>query len=144
MDKARQLRDTLRQLMIAQGALEEARRPCGASLPMPHAYALLALLRDGPMKVSALAAQLHIDRTNVSRLCARMEKLGELARSADPGDGRARLVGLTPRGEEVARAVDASSAAHFAPLVEALGPDHEATLQALARLTQILTEKENP
>src|SRR5690606_28483246 len=62
---ARQLREAVRQLMVAHGTFEEAKRPCGTELPMPHAYALLDLLHHGqPMTVSELAARLSIDRTN--------------------------------------------------------------------------------
>lgn len=64
----------------------------GASIP--HAYALLELLHHGePMTVSELAAHLAIDRTNVSRLCARMEEAGQLAR-----EPHRRTAGLEPFG----------------------------------------------
>src|SRR5690606_3097369 len=56
---ARELREAVRQLMVAHGTFEEAKRPCGTELPMPHAYALLDLLHHGqPMTVSELAARL--------------------------------------------------------------------------------------
>ena len=143
-NKDRRLRDAVRRLVVAHGALEQARRPCGAELSIPHAYALLELLRAGrPMTVSELAATLAIDRTNVSRLCARMEEAGQLARASHPDDGRARALQLTARGKKLARSVDERSAAHFARLAERLdGPVGE-VVAALDRLSIAMKNLEN-
>lgn len=138
MGEGRALRDTIQRLIVAHGALDATRRPCGAPIALPHAYALLAL-RDGPLRVTDLAARLRIDRSNVSRLCARMEAAGELTRARDPADGRARQVRLTPQGERAAAAVDASSAAHFAEIVARL----DAPAQVLAALHALITALED-
>lgn len=131
-DTARQLRDAVRRLVVAHGALEEARRPCGTPLSMPHAYALLELVyRKQPMTVSELAATLAIDRTNVSRLCARMEQDGELVRRPHPDDRRAVALHLTTAGKKLARTVDRTSAHHFADLVERLGDTTDEVVDAL-------------
>jgi DNA-binding MarR family transcriptional regulator len=136
---ARRLRDAVRHLVVAHGALEEARRPCGAELSIPHAYALLELLRHGePMTVSELAANLAIDRTNVSRLCGRMEEAGHLVREPHPEDGRARSLRLTARGKKLARAVDDQSAGHFDRLAKRLGPSVGVVVTALDRLSQAM------
>lgn len=137
-ESARRLRDGLRRLLVAHGALEPTRRPCGTPLSLPHAHALLTLRARGPMSVSGLAAELSIDRTNVSRLCRRMEAAGELARAPDLEDGRARRLELTPLGERVARNVDHASVAHFDAVVARLGDDAEAVVAALDRLSVAL------
>ena len=91
-EAARALRDALRRLMVEHGALDDSCRPCGAALSLPHAHALLELLvAPGPVTVSQLAQRLRIDRTNVSRLCARMEALGSSSARPTPrtdGPGR--------------------------------------------------------
>jgi DNA-binding MarR family transcriptional regulator len=138
--KARRLRDAVRHLVVAHGTLEEMRRPCGAELSIPHAYALLELLHHGePMTVSELAAKLAIDRTNVSRLCARMEEAGELARELHPGDGRARALRLTAKGKKLAREVDEQSARHFSRLATRLGEDVVDVISALDHLLGAMT-----
>jgi DNA-binding MarR family transcriptional regulator len=134
----RALRDALRRLVVAHGTLDDARRPCGTPLPMPHAWALLELSRRA-MTVTELASRLNIDRTNVSRLCAKMESAGELARRPHPEDGRARLVELTPAGARLAAQVDTASAEHFDAVVARLGADASDTLGALEALTRALT-----
>ena len=137
-EPARQLRDATRRLMLAHGALNDGERPCGTPLPTPHAWALLELLQNGPMTVTLLASRLRIDRTNVSRLCSRMESLGELERALHQ-DKRARLVRLTESGERVGRAVDTSSAAHFQRVLEHLSAKSESIIDALTVLTRAMT-----
>lgn len=137
-DHARTLRDALRRLLVAHGALDEARRPCGAPLTTSHAWALLELRDAGPSTVSALAERLNIDRTNVSRLCARMESDGEVARVAHPQDGRARLVKLTDKGERLAATVDRSSTDHFAVILGRLGGDEGGVIEVLDALTRAM------
>lgn len=80
---------------------------------MPHAWALLELQQAGELTVTALAQRLNVDRTNVSRLCARMEALGEVERRPCPSDGRALRLHLTRKGRNVAQRVDAASHRHF-------------------------------
>lgn len=139
MDDGRALRDALQKLFVAHGALSVTQRPCGAKLTLPHAYALMALLHHGgPMSVKTLASKLHIDRTNVSRLAARMESAGELQRTDDPSDGRSRRLSLTPKGTALARAVDTSSADHFGRLADLMA-DLPQTVRALDELRATMT-----
>jgi DNA-binding MarR family transcriptional regulator len=139
---ARRLRDAVRHLVVAHGALEEVRRPCGTELSIPHAYALLELLQREPMTVSELAAKLAIDRTNVSRLCVRMEEAGDLARSPHPEDGRARALRMTARGKKLALAVDERSAGHFDRLAKQLGGSVGEVVSALDRLSKAMARTE--
>jgi DNA-binding MarR family transcriptional regulator len=91
------------------------------------------------MTVTALADRLNIDRTNVSRLCARMEALGEVERMLHPADARARLVKLSRRGERLARSVDHSSAEHFARVLGELDRDAGGVVEAIEALTRAMT-----
>lgn len=142
VERARELREAVRDLVVAHGTLEEARRPCGTPLSMPHAYALLELLHHQPLTVTELASRLSIDRTNVSRLCVRMENGGEAVREPDPRDGRVRLVTLTRTGEELATEVDRQSAQHFANLLKHLGEDADPVLDGLRRLRDAMANNE--
>jgi DNA-binding MarR family transcriptional regulator len=142
--KARRLRDALRRLIVAHGALEEARRPCGAPISLPNAYALLELLHsDELMTVSMLAEKLSIDRTNVSRLCGRMAEAGELTRQSHPDDARAQALCLTARGEKLARSVDESSARHFARLARILGGSTVRIIESLETLEGAMAQSKD-
>lgn len=136
--QARALRDALRRVLVAHGTLDEARRPCGTPLATSHAWALLELRDAGPTTVTALAERLNIDRTNVSRLCARMEADGEVERVPHPQDGRARLVRLTKGGERLAKTVDLSSTEHFARVLSQLDADVGGVINTLNTLTRAM------
>lgn len=143
---ARALRDAVRQLIVSHRALDQAQRPCGTLLPLPHAYALLELLHSAqPMTVTALAQRLTIDRTNVSRLCARMQALGELSMQPHAQDARARTLVLTDKGRALARSVDASSTAHFEAIEATLGDAAHGVIEALELLgsAMVLSEEED-
>ena len=137
------LREATRALVVAHGTLDNAERPCGTPLPIPHAWSLLELAAHGPMSVTELASRLHIDRTNVSRLCARMQELGEITRTPHPEDKRAKLVSLTEHGRNVAASVDASSAAHFRALCARL-ESPESIIAALEALTAAMRISDQP
>lgn len=139
MDQGRSLRDQFRRLLVVQGVLDRAIRPCGTALSLPHAYALLELYAGGDaMTVTELASKLHIDRTSVSRLCQKMEALGQLERAVHPDDARAKALRLTKQGTKLAAQVDASSTDHFGQIVAALGDDVDALLAELSRLEEAL------
>lgn len=134
-DEARRLRDALRRLIVEHGALDGACRPCGSGVSLAHAHALLELRSASrPVRVSELARRLRIDRTNVSRLCAKLEALGQLERAPDPEDARARGLSLTRRGRALAAKVDRTSTAHFRALTGSLGEALPAVVEALERL----------
>ena len=59
-----------------------------------------ALMRSGPMRVSALAAELGLDVSTASRHVSRLEVDGLIARTPDPSDQRATKLALTPAGVE--------------------------------------------
>ncbi len=68
----------------------------------------------------ALASALGIDKSNVARLCAKMERLGHIDQERPVADGRARLIGLTGKGRRIAARVDAASLTRFQRVLEAM------------------------
>jgi DNA-binding MarR family transcriptional regulator len=57
----------------------------------------------GPMRPSALAAELGTGRSNISKIVRRLESAGLVARSSDLDDSRGSLVHLTEAGLDVAQ-----------------------------------------
>ncbi len=98
------------------------------------------------MRVTELSAQLSIDRTNVSRLCARMEAAGDITRDEQPGDARAWRLVLSRRGERAAEAVDVASSAHFASILRLLPPSAAvvSALEALSEAMRSVATERNP
>ncbi|MHB8593804.1 MAG: MarR family winged helix-turn-helix transcriptional regulator, partial [Acidimicrobiales bacterium] len=62
----------------------------------------------GPVRISDLAVTLDLDLSTVSRQVRHLVDTGLVTREADPGDGRACLVGLSDRGRAVLDAVRAA------------------------------------
>lgn len=72
----------------------------------PAAYGLLVRLEDaGPQRATDLALYFGVGKATMSRQLRALDALGLIARTPDPGDGRASLVQLTPGGRERFRSV---------------------------------------
>ncbi len=61
---------------------------------------LVVLARNEASRVADLVEVLDYDQAAISRLVARMERVGLVRRRADPADARAGFVSLTPAGRE--------------------------------------------
>lgn len=85
---------------------------------------LMALNRPNPPKVSGVAALLAMDRTTLTANLKPLERRGLVETAADPADGRARLLRLTPAGRAVlAAAVPIWKQVHAAIEVALPNPD---------------------
>jgi DNA-binding MarR family transcriptional regulator len=69
---------------------------------------------EGQMRASDLAEHLESDPSTVSRQVAALVKDGLLERRADPADGRASLLALTPEARTVLAEHDRIRLEHFA------------------------------
>ncbi|WP_241708816.1 MarR family winged helix-turn-helix transcriptional regulator [Arthrobacter bambusae] len=67
----------------------------------PAAYGLLTIIRkEGPIRLTELASCIGVGKPSVSRQIAFLESIGMVYKEADPQDGRAQSIRLTPKGEE--------------------------------------------
>jgi DNA-binding MarR family transcriptional regulator len=73
---------------------------------------------EGPMRTSLLAASAHSDLSTVSRQSAALVTAGLIERQADPADGRACLLALTPEGRETLAEHRRSGLAFFAQVLD--------------------------
>ena len=62
---------------------------------------VLRNLREGPRRITELAAEERVTQPAITLLVNRLEERGWVKRIADPKDRRAVLVSLTPVGESV-------------------------------------------
>jgi DNA-binding MarR family transcriptional regulator len=81
-----------------------------AGLRPLHALLLVPLLGGG-RHASDLAETLGVSRQAVAQVVTRLERDGYLTRITDPGDARAKLVCLTPRGRAALRTMRATALA---------------------------------
>jgi DNA-binding MarR family transcriptional regulator len=139
------LRAVMQRFVRSFGLLSVDRTPCGESLSISEAPALKAILErqqagDQPV-LKTLGGLLGIDKSNVTRLCQRLEEEGFITLQPCPTDGRARCIRLTANGMRRARAVETASRDLFAGLLEALPRGSAATtieaLEALGTAIQV-------
>lgn len=95
--QAAQLRRVLRDLQRAH-ALRDRVRVSARGLTVSGAHALEVLAERGALSLNALAAELFVDKSTACRIVGLLEDHGHVARLADPRDGRAIRVELTPAG----------------------------------------------
>lgn len=136
------LRAAVRALIATFGLLEQdSVTPCGVAIPLMHAHALMALADHGaPMTIQQLTAHLRLDRSSVSRLCARMEEAGHIHRDSDPNDARARALSLTERGVKLSQNLQKSSLARFEAIHAAMPVEQRgAVLDALHTLERAIS-----
>ena len=79
---------------------------------------LHAVAIEGPVRTSALASSVQSDLSTVSRQVAALVAEGLLERRADPVDGRACLLALTPAGEAAIAEHERGRAAFFAQVLD--------------------------
>jgi DNA-binding MarR family transcriptional regulator len=60
----------------------------------------------GPTCINALAQELHLDSSTVTRQVSTLEAGGFVTRQADPKDGRSWLINLTSEGRKAMRTVE--------------------------------------
>jgi DNA-binding MarR family transcriptional regulator len=141
VDPALSLRAQVQLFVRRFGLLDDSRTPCGKPLPVSHAHALSVLLerelRSERTHHKDLAAALGLDKSNVARLCARMEDAGHVTQQRSAEDGRAREVALTARGLKLAREVDTASRQRFELVLGAVpAGERRRVLQALQVLNK--------
>ncbi len=137
------LRTLLQSFIRSFGLLVTKRTPCGQPISPSHAHALMVLLeraRDHTETSQAdLALVLGIDKSNVTRLCSRMEAAGHVGQERAPDDGRSRLVKLTAQGQRLAHRIERASHDRFGRIVKALPREERASVfAALASLNEAI------
>ncbi len=145
-DNAQQLRRHVQKFVRLFGLMQDHQTPCGQPLSVPHAHTLMILLDaeasgQGGLRISELGEGLNLDKSNVSRLCARMEQEGHLERRPCPEDGRAKRLWLTDDGRQLARQVDRASLQRFTQMLEAMpAGGREQVIRTLDTLNQAIAD----
>lgn len=139
-NRARELREQLKLFMRLFGLHQQHQTPCGESLSVPHAHSLMRLREaESGLRISELGEHLNIDKSNVSRLCRRMEEAGHIERRPCPEDGRAKRLWLTDEGRRLAAQLDRSSLERFSRILEVVDADEAPkVIEALQTLNSAL------
>jgi len=96
----------------------------------PTHFALLQQLRPEGLRVTKLASLAQMTKQSMSALVDYVEERGYIERVADPSDGRAWLVRLTPRGREVEQVARAAIGELESEWAQYLGNERFAALRS--------------
>jgi DNA-binding MarR family transcriptional regulator len=105
-----------------------------AELSASAAFVLNRVCREGPIRLTALAAKEAVSQPSMTQLVQRLERLGFVTRLPDPDDGRASLIGVTPHGQTMLNERKRVRRARLAALMTTLTPDESCALQVSARV----------
>ncbi|MCV6968537.1 MarR family winged helix-turn-helix transcriptional regulator [Mycobacterium bohemicum] len=121
-------------LVAASGAprLRAAFAAAGLDGIRPAQAVALVPLAAGGLHASDLADRLRVSRQAVAQGIASLERHGYVTRVTDPGDARARIIELTPRGRQALRVMRSNAVDLEKRWEEVLGP------QRLGELRQSL------
>lgn len=132
------LADELSQCWHELGAVLRSRRllaslhPGVAGKLTPSKIRALDLLSEhGGLRVGELADRVGIDDATATRLVDRLEEIGVVGRTSEPGDRRATTVALTPAGEKLVGGIAAQRQLFFCDVLDALEPAERAELVRL-------------
>jgi DNA-binding MarR family transcriptional regulator len=80
---------------------DDVLRPLGLQMSQFSVLVQIAAFGEAGATITALAAELVMDRTTLTRNLRPLERAGMLRVAQAPGDARARVVLLTHRGEKI-------------------------------------------
>lgn len=111
-------------LVAASGAprLRAAFAAAGLDGIRPAQAVALVPLAAGGLHASDLADRLRVSRQAVAQGIASLERQGYVTRVTDPGDARARIIELTPRGRQALRVMRSNAVDLEKRWEEILGP----------------------
>jgi DNA-binding MarR family transcriptional regulator len=99
MDKKIEMSKKLRSVYAEIRSELEARGL--KALDISHGDIIYVLLERGPQPMKELSRRINRDKSTVTSLISKLERLGFVGRTDDPEDKRSFLIGLTDKGERL-------------------------------------------
>lgn len=138
-----ELRELLHSLTRYFDACERHQTQEGESVPSSYAQALMVLLdfqnKQMIPTLTDLVELLDIDKSNVTRLCQRMNESGHVDLTRDERDRRAKRVELTSSGVELAEFIQNASQERYEQVLSYFeNSERQALFENLMRLNASL------
>jgi DNA-binding MarR family transcriptional regulator len=130
--------------LVVTRAARRLRAEAGTGLGPSLGAALATVERFGPLSPSELADREGIRRPSATRLVAKLEEEGLVAREPDPEDGRSFRVSLTDAGREHIDDVRSRKDAFLTRRLEELSPEDRETLDRASDLLERLLLEDRP
>jgi DNA-binding MarR family transcriptional regulator len=136
--------DTATRLRATLGRLSRRLRPTAAAtaagLTPTRVAILLAVVRGGPIRLSALAAAEGINPTMLSRAISHLLEAELIERTSDEADRRSAWVQPTPAGRRVVQEIRLERTDAVKLALAALDPDDREQLQRALPALEALDE----
>ena len=117
------------------------RQSAGGDLSPTQGAALNTIACHGPLTPSELAGREKIQRPTATRVLARLEEAGLIARTADPADRRSSLVAVTASGDALLAASRERKDLYLAERLDQLSPSELAVLERAAAILERVLEE---
>ena len=112
-------------------------RICCHDVSVTQCYALETLVEHGPLRLSALAERLFLDKSTTSRVVNTLVRKGYVEQRADATDGRAMLINATRQGQRLCARITTDLVDQQKQLLGDLAPEVRAgVVQVIQRLAQ--------
>jgi DNA-binding MarR family transcriptional regulator len=97
-------------------------------------FLLNRVRREGPARLTALAAMEGVSQPSMTQLIQRLERQGLVTRLADPDDGRVALVDITEAGQALIAERTQMRRERLTALMATLSPEEQAALALSAHV----------
>lgn len=112
-------------------------RICCHDVSVTQCYALETLVEHGPMRLSALAERLFLDKSTTSRVVNTLVRKRYVEQRADASDGRAMLIHATRQGQRLCARITSDLVEQQKQVLGDLAPEIRAgVVQGIQRLAQ--------
>nr|WP_313777206.1 MarR family transcriptional regulator [Mycobacterium sp.] len=98
------------------------------------AFAINRVSREGPIRLTTLAAKEGVSQPSMTQLVQRLERADLVAGVADPEDGRVRLIGTTSQGQALLDDRRRIRRVRLRELLAELTPEEESALWLAANV----------
>jgi len=102
---------------------------------------LATISREGPLTPSALAGLERISRPGITRMVGKLETAGLVLSMPAPGDGRSRLVALSPAGRALQDLRRTRKSAYLEDVLSAATPAELELIDEASRVLLRLLDK---
>lgn len=142
LDKARELRESVRQLERKLGILEDGEMSC-CSLTLAQCHALVEIGRAERISLIELARLLDLDNSTMSRTVNNLVNSGMAERALDPNDRRYVTIRLTPDGSDDYHEIESNMNEYYARIYAAIPQeDRSKVLEGLRILLKAIDDSE--
>lgn len=137
-DHARQLRELVRLFIRKLGVLEKGEASC-CGITVGQCHVLVEIAKTGETTLNALAEELNLDKSTMSRTLNNMVDNDLVSRLTDPEDRRYLNIQLSPQGKKVYEEIESRMEAYFQNVVAAIPEQKRGqVLESLQLLLQAL------